>query len=186
MIALDHANPKHRAFSRLAIAQRDIGDARRAIRLIGEVPASQRDQLYEVLLSAAAIFYSRPFVATRQYPAIPRKFTGFDNPTFQTFHDEMISARNRFIAHCDAREIKVHILAKGTQFRGSGNSVYTVAKHATAVGTRRFHPKGIPLFEAVCSFQLERLGEEIARLSNQLFPKKPNQAMQRTAPRSNA
>ena len=55
MIALDEQNRKHRAFSRLAIAQRDIGEARRAIQLIREFNASEREDLYERLISAAVI-----------------------------------------------------------------------------------------------------------------------------------
>jgi hypothetical protein len=42
MIALDEQNRKHRAFSRLAIAQRDLGEARRAIQLISEYNVSVR------------------------------------------------------------------------------------------------------------------------------------------------
>src|SRR5436309_10553193 len=104
MISLDDANAKHRAFCRLAIAQRDIGAARRAIHHIGEMNASGNNDIYEMLLSVAVIFYSRPFVATKEYPGIPSKFTKFDKPAFQTFHDEMISFRNRFVAHCDRRD----------------------------------------------------------------------------------
>ena len=170
MIALDEQNRKHRAFSRLAIAQRDIGEARRAIQLIREFNASEREDLYERLISAAVISYCRPFVATRQYPGIAPKFRRFENRAFQTFHNEMISFRNRFVAHCDTRDIKVQILPKGTQFRGKGNSVYTVARHATSVSTLWFPAKGLSPFEELCSFQLERLGDEIALLSNQLFP----------------
>jgi hypothetical protein len=170
MIPLDDANAKHRAFSRLAIAQRDIGAARRAICHIGELKASERDDIYEMLLTAAVIFYSRPFIATKEYPGIPARFARFDKLAFQTFHDKMISFRNRFVAHCDRRDIKVQILPKGTQFRGRGNSVYTVHRHGTGVTTRSFQSKGLPLFEAVCSFQLKRLGREIDLISHQLFP----------------
>ncbi len=170
MIALDENDPKHRAFSRLAIAQRDIGEARRAIQLIKEFNASERDDLYERLISAAVVSYCRPFVATKQYPGIALKFHTFENRGFQAFHDEMILFRNRFVAHCDARDIKVQILPKGTQFRGKGNSLYTVAKHATSVSTRWFRSKGLPPFEELCVFQLDRLGDEIALLSNRLFP----------------
>jgi hypothetical protein len=161
MIPLDEANPKHRAFSRLVIAQRDIDLAHRAISHIATLKASNMDDIYEMLITAAAILYSRPFIATKAYPRIPAKFARFDKSAFQTFHDEMVSFRNRFVAHCDTRDVKVQILPKGTQFRGSGNSVFTVHKHGTGVTTLRFQPKGLPLFKAVCSFQLARLGKEI-------------------------
>lgn len=172
MIPLDEGNSKHRAFSRLAIAQRDIGEARRAIQLISEYKVSERDDLYERLISAAVISYSRPFITTKQYPGIPRKFGKFQNRACQAFHDELILFRNRFVAHCDSRDIKVQILPKGTQFHGKGNSRYTVARHGTSVSTRWFRAKGILPFNKLCSLQLERLGDEIARLSNELFPTK--------------
>ncbi|MEY2507718.1 MAG: hypothetical protein QOH01_2047 [Verrucomicrobiota bacterium] len=71
MIALDEQNPKHRGFSRLAIAQRDIGEAQRAVQLISEHGAAERSELFERLFSAAVIACARPFIATRQYPGIP-------------------------------------------------------------------------------------------------------------------
>jgi hypothetical protein len=169
MIPLDEAKPRHRAFSRLVIAQRDIDLAHRAISHIEKLKASNMDDICEMLITAAAIFYSRPFIATKAYPRIPAKFATFDKPAFQTFHDEMLSFRNRFVAHCDTRDVKVQILPKGTQFRGSGNSLFTVRRHGTGVTTLRFQPKGLPLFKAVCSFQLARIGEEINSESQELF-----------------
>jgi hypothetical protein len=168
MIPLDETNRKHRAFARLAIAQRDVGAAHRAVCHIEDLKPS--DEVYELLVTAAAILYSRPFVATKAYPGIPSKFARFDKPSFQTFHDEMISFRNRFVAHCDSRDVKVQILPKGTQFRRPGDSLLEVYRHGTSVSTRRFQRKGLPLFKSVCSFQLARLGKHINSLSHQLFP----------------
>jgi hypothetical protein len=170
MIPLDESNPKHRAFARLAIAQRDIGAAQRAIGVIEPPKSPDKYDIYEMLMIAAAILYSRPFIATRPYPGIPAKFATFDKPAFQAFHDQMISYRNRFVAHCDKRDVKVHILPKGTQFRGPGDSTLIVHKHGTGVSTLTFQPKGLPLFKAVCAFQLTRLGKEIALMSHHLFP----------------
>ena len=170
MIRLDDANRKHQAFSRLAIAQRDIGAAERALCQIEDLKPS--DDVYEMLMTAAAILYSRPFIATKAYPGIPAKFARFDKPAFQTFHDEMISFRNRFVAHCDSRDVKVQILPKGTQFRGPGGSFLTVFRHGTSVTTLRFQREGLPLFKSVCSFQLARLGKHINSLSHELFPTK--------------
>ena len=105
MIALDESNRKHCAFARLAIAQRDIGAAQRVICQIEDLNPS--DDVYETLMIAATILYSRPFIGTRVYPGIPAKFARFDKPSFQALHDGMISSRNRFVAHCDRRDVKV-------------------------------------------------------------------------------
>jgi hypothetical protein len=169
-ITLDDQNPKHRRFSRLVVAQRDIGEARRAVHLIAEHHAAEGSELYERLFSAAVIAYARPFIATRQYPGIPRKFSRFQLRSFQTFHDEMIAFRNKFVAHCDAIDVKVEILPKGTQFRRRDGAVFTVARHGTSVSTRWFRAAGLLAFEELCSYHLERLGSEVATLSNQLFP----------------
>ena len=172
MIALDEQNPKHRQLSRLAIAQRDIGEARRAIQLISEHQAIEGSELYERLVSSAVIAYARPFIATRQYPGIAPKFRQFGDRGFQTFRDNTIAFRNKFVAHCDASEVKAQILPKGTQFRRKDGAVFTVARHGTSVSTRWFRAAGLPQFEELCSYQLERLGSEIAALSHQLFPAK--------------
>jgi|SRR5882724_758562 len=172
MITLDEQDPKHRLFSRLAIAQRDIGEARRAIQLIGEHHAAERGELYERLFAAGVIAYARPFIMARGYPALPRKFSRFEHRAFQTFHDELISFRNKFVAHCDAGDVKVQILPKGTQFRRSDGAMFTVARHGTSVSTRWFRADGLLPFEELCAYQLERLSSEIAMLSNQLFPTK--------------
>jgi hypothetical protein len=172
MIALHEQDPKHRLFSRLAIAQRDMGEARLAIQLIREHHANEGSELYDRLFAAAVIAYARPFIAARGYPGIPRKFSKFEHRAFQTFHNELISFRNKFVAHCDAGEVKVQILPKGTQFRRRDGAIFTVARHGTGVSTRWFRAKGLLPFEELCSYQLERLGGEIAVLSNRLFPTK--------------
>ena len=125
--------------------------------------------MYESLFSAAVIAYSRPFIAIKQYPGIPAEFGKFENPGFQTFHDETIAFRNRFVAHCDARDIKVQILPKGIQFRSKDGSLYMVARHATSISTRWFHARGLSYFDELCAYQLERLGSEIDVRSKQLF-----------------
>lgn len=168
MISLDEGNPKHRAFARLAIAQRDIGAAQRALSYIEKLNPSQ--DVYEMLITAAAIQYSRPFIATKAYRGIPGKFARFANPAFQTFHEEMILCRNQFVAHCDSRVVKVEIVPKGTEFRGRDGSLFTVYRHGTKVTTRVFRRDGLLLFKSVCAFQLERLREDINSLSHQLFP----------------
>jgi hypothetical protein len=135
-------------------------------------------------VAAAVVAYARPFVVARRYPGIPRKFSKFEHRAFQTFHDELIAFRNRFVAHCDAEEVKVQILPQGTQFRRHDGATFTVARHGTSVSTRWFRDKGLLPFEELCSYQLERLGHEVAALSNQLFPPRPNQSLQPTAGRS--
>ena len=172
MIALDDQNPKHRQFSRLAIAKRDIGEAQRAIQLISDHQATEGSGLFERLVSAAVVAYARPFIATRQYPGIPRKFHRFENRGYQTFHDELIAFRNKFVAHCDASEVKTQIMPKGTQFRRADGAVFTVARHGTSVSTLWFRAAGLRPFDKLCSFQLERLAEDINALSHQLFPPK--------------
>jgi hypothetical protein len=173
MITLDEQDPKHRLFSRLVVAQRDIGEARRAIQLISKHHAPEGGELYERLFAAAVIAYARPFIVARAYPGIPPKFQKFEDRAFQTFHDEIISFRNKFVAHCDARDVKVQILPKGTQFRRRDGAMFTVARHGTGVSTRWFRAKGLLPFEELCSYQLKRLDREVAALSNQLFPMKP-------------
>jgi len=170
VIALDESNRKHCAFARLAIAQRDIGGAQRIICQIEELNPSH--DVYETLMIAATILYCRPFIGTRAYPGIPAKFARFGKPSFQALHDGMISSRNRFVAHCDRRDVKVQILPKGTQFRAPDGSILTVYRHGTSVSTSTFQRKGLPLFKSVCSFQLERLGKHINAMSHELFPTK--------------
>ena len=169
---LDEQNPTHRLFSRLAIAQRDVGEARRAIQLIREHYATERGELYERLFAAAVVAYVRPFIVSRRYPGIPRKFSTFETRTFQTLHDEMIAFRNKFVAHCDAEEVKVQILPKGTQFRRHDGAIFTAVRHGSSVSKRWFRAEGLLAFEELCSYQLERLGHAIAELSTRLFPPK--------------
>lgn len=169
MIKLDESNRRHRAFARLAIAQRDIGAAQSVINQIEELNPSR--EVYEALMIAGTILYSRPFIGTRAYPPVPAKFARFEKASFQAFHDEMIFSRNRFVAHCDSRDIKVEILPKGTQFMGPGGSILTVYRHGTSVSTRTFQRRGLPLFKSVCSYQLERLAKHINAMSHELFPK---------------
>jgi hypothetical protein len=174
--SLDETNPKHRGFARLAIAQRDIRAAAAAIELATEYSAKEdQRQIYEMLVLTAAILYSRPFVGARRNPAIPGKFSAFDTQALGNLHNDVITFRNRFGAHCDVRDVKVEILTKGTQFRSPDGGIFTVHKHATTVSTRTFSPKGLPLMKELCSFQVSRLSSHIDSMSNRLFPSSGSQ-----------
>jgi hypothetical protein len=170
-ISLDETKPEHRAFARVAIAQRDIRAADTTIQLAKEYSTGNEDrQTYETLMLAAAILYARPFIGAKRNPAVPKRFSRFDDPALQNLHDDIVIFRNRFGAHCDVRNVKVEILVKGTQFRSANGGIFTVNKHATTVSTRTFNPKGLPLMEKLCSLQVRRLSDQIDSMSRHLFP----------------
>lgn len=167
---LDPSNPKHRALSRLILARRDIDEACRVVQHVVNRISSEHDSLLEPLTCAAVIYYARPFIGSRHYPALPDKFARFDCASMKRSHDGLINFRNTCVAHRDADENRVTLVPKGgevTWADGAGKAI--VCEIGDCLDSRHMSLQSFPSFLELCQYQIDRLNAHTKSEKDRLF-----------------
>jgi hypothetical protein len=146
-----------RELFRLTFARSDIRLAKTLCSWLAEHPTGS--DIHSALWTALAVCYARPF-SKNNIGALAGRWQRFDDERLKRTHDTLISARNRDFAHTDkspARAVYVHPPGAMTE-RGSA-----------ATGDIPFAREVLKGVAALCDAQIERLGERIEELVEQLY-----------------
>jgi len=149
---------------RLAVARSDIAVALDAARLVCERVSKMGDSLYVPLFVATVTAYARPFKRSEPYGALPADWSRFSNARSQKLHDDLIEARDTYVAHSDSGSRTVDIIPAGTSFRG-----HRAAGLSVAIKTTWWKVEFFPRIIAHCEDLFGRLDEETERLLHELF-----------------
>jgi hypothetical protein len=171
----DLANPRHRALCRLILARSDIRQARKVAALVIERITSVQDPSFEPLSCACAtvIWYSRPFIASRGNPGIPRSYAEkFPSKADKEIHDFLIEHRNRFEAHRDKDLNEVSLAHKNTTriVSEDGRRIGGLCSHGEFISAEYVKLAAFPRIVQLFDFQLERLKSAIDAEKELLFP----------------
>jgi hypothetical protein len=169
-VTLNWSSPRHGQLARLILAERDFSAALRAVEHVIEHVTDPRDPLLDALECAAAICYARPFLAGRSHARISAKYERFDDDNQKTLHSFILKHRDEYAAHTNDKAHTVSIvLMKGKQAKwNTGHG--TIANHGQSVEFQTLRPEAYPLFKALCEFQLQRIGADIEKEKDELFP----------------
>jgi hypothetical protein len=124
------------------------------------------DNLYEPLFNAIIIAYARPFTRNRPLGRLPAEWSTFSNPGFQETHNELIKARDQFIAHSDEEVRRVEIFPPGSPIRETGLQSGDVG---IAVRTIAFPLSRFQHIRALCHDLGYRLNSRINNLLTELY-----------------
>lgn len=170
MIRLQQNNPRERLLARLILARRDMNDALDYVEFVLQKISSSRDILLEPLSCAAVISYSRPFVGSRRYPALPSRYSSFESQKDLEFHKNVIEFRNNSVAHRDSELNPVFIIPKGAEVSwGDGKYKASLCSPGDSIALRTLSLRVFPRFKGICVFQLERLGDHILSEKDLIF-----------------
>jgi hypothetical protein len=155
------AEPRHHALARLAIAKRDIEQARTMAALVMDTVKTVNDPYFQALSNATVTAYSRPFLQTKTWPGLPQIFSKLTDPHLQAVHDDLVEARNGPGAQKDSdwntdssTPNRLAPFMEGGE-AGAGQQGETVLQ-------RRTLPLScFPLIHQLCSLQIERLRKRI-------------------------
>jgi hypothetical protein len=103
---------------KLIVALKDIVAARHACAMFGQMVDSVGNDLYQPLLHAVVICYSKPFVENKGLGPLPGRWRKFANPDWQHSHDQLLEMRHKLIAHNDLDTVTVQIIPPGVGFYG--------------------------------------------------------------------
>lgn len=105
---------RRKSLARLIIAASDIRKAISASKQFKNNIKSTRHPLFETLQEATIIAYSRPFTANEGYGQLPSKYYKYQLKKHRQLHREVLTRRNRFVAHSDGDVRDVLIFSKGS------------------------------------------------------------------------
>ncbi len=105
---------------RLLIARSDMHASLNACNLILNNIKSIKDENLYPLTTSVVVCYSRPFTANKPYGALPKRWSKFDNPKYQTTHDRLLQARHELFAHSDMNVRKAQIVPQNVSFAMEG------------------------------------------------------------------
>lgn len=147
------AEPRHRALARLAIAKRDIEQARTMAVLVMDRIKTVDDPYFQPLFCAMVESYSRPFAQVQNSPGLPHSFSKFGDAHLRAAHDSLLQHSCECTAHANAgwncrseEEGSLACTLKGIGFEPSGGTLPLNA---------------FPLIHQLCSIQIERLRQRI-------------------------
>lgn len=146
------AEPRHRALARLAIAKRDIEQARTMAALVMDTIKTVDDPYFQALFCAMVESYSRPFAQVQNSPGLPRSFSKFSDSRFQTAHNSLLQHLCECTAHANTGWDQG---AEGEKALAGSAAVET----DTNAGTPPL--SSFPLVHQLCSLQIERLRQRI-------------------------
>ena len=192
---------------RLISARADLDYATEAYHLLQGIDLAPLR--YHVFVSLV-LAYCRPFTESQgigslrcEYPDYP----DFEDIEMNERHQRMWDIRNRFLGHSSIHGTKAFLLAPGAKSPANGE---IVSSHHYAVAKRQFlRPEFIQWLAPVIDALANRISSDLKAACVEIgsaylspgeiveldkthedftwnIPQKPNQAMQRTAPRSDA
>jgi hypothetical protein len=170
MMPLDKSDPRQRQLGRLILAKADIKQARNATHLLISNTEKFETVVGTALKCSIVICYSRPFIARKEFPAIPDKFKKFTDKNLQDLHNLLIEQRNCYDAHRDEDLNAVSIIRRGSKVTwDAGRQHGALAKHGTSIRSRAIYKPAFEEAVRLFDFQLDRLESAISSQLTKLF-----------------
>jgi len=115
---------KKKQFYKYAVALTDIRAALASCEMIINDYDNLLNKNYDLFISlhtSIIVNYAKPFTDNKPLGRLPKKFSSFQDSTYQEMHKQLIDLRNQFVAHSDYNMRKVHIYPKNTQLMKTGH-----------------------------------------------------------------
>lgn len=135
----------------LAIARSDIEETMAICRLFILRVKSVRNKLYDPLLTAIIVCYSRVFLKNRPFGVLPKKWGRFASPILQQTHNTILEQRKKAIAHSDLEFRRVLIVPTYNPSDPMG----------IIISGSVLHPNIVPEILGLCTDLKSRLDTEI-------------------------
>lgn len=162
---------RKQALYKIAVAVSDVGAALEACRMLRTLPGGMNNfRLYDALSCAMIVCYARPFKRSKPLGKLPDEWTKFSRSDFQDAHDDLIDARDRFIAHSDMSIRQVSICGPGTR---AGQTELFIGRDpgdiGVAISTQCFGPERLEVIEATIFDLGVRLEEAKQQALDELY-----------------
>jgi hypothetical protein len=104
---------------KLAVARFDIVEAHLACQTMIDEVTYMDDSLYYPLFVTVVVCYARPFTRNNVYGRLGNTWARFPDEILKGMHEQLLDARNHFVAHSDANARRTTILPDGYTYPGA-------------------------------------------------------------------
>ena len=155
-----------RALQRLTLAQTAFRQARALAEHMRKLELDPREEVASAMMAGIVVSYVRPFIRSDGIGPLPRRYTEFDEGSpFAFVHKTMLEARHWVYAHRDHQNAPN--LAGGHVSREVVSQVVVTLRrdgYSVSINEPQVSPKQLVNFQALCSFQHNRINEEVGDL----------------------
>ncbi len=152
-----------RALQRLTLAQTAFRQARRLAEHMDKLALDPREEIASAMMAGIVVSYVRPFVRSDGIGPLPKRYSEFeDGSPFAFIHKTMIEARHWVYAHRDHQNAPN--LGGGHVSRDVVSEVVLHLRrdgYSVSINEPQISPKQLVNFQALCSFQHNRINEEV-------------------------
>jgi len=153
----------HKDFYKLAIALKDISDAKAILELIAERSLSYMDSLYQPLSNGFVVCYSKPFLHNKPFGKLESKWKAYKTTELLNAHKEILKLRNKLAAHSDASSHTAMFFSPGTIRAGKEDSMSLLINDELefAISTKLLNIDKLEVYHSMCSNLQDRLMNEV-------------------------
>jgi hypothetical protein len=162
-----------RTLHRLTLAQTAFRQAKKLCEHLDKLNLEPYDEMASSMMSGIVVCYVRPFLRNDGIGSLPKKYSTFENSSpFKKIHDILMEARHWVYAHRD--NINAPNLAGGNVAEDVvGEVIMTLKKdgYSVSINEPQISSKQLKNFIALCSFQHNRINEDVGDLIIYLMEK---------------
>ncbi|MDQ8179185.1 hypothetical protein [Pelagicoccus sp. SDUM812005] len=137
------------------------------------INCKKNETLKRHLVSAAVIYYSRPFSSGRNWTKISSTWEKFEKEVYRNLHKSINKWRNTFVAHTDDELHELEFIKKGSVvsfISKEGKHIEkTASTHGELLRIPDFDFQKLEDFLSLCRFQIDRMNRKIREEKNKLF-----------------
>jgi len=155
-----------RALQRLTLAQTAFRQAKALCEHMEQLQLEPHQEIASAMMAGIVVSYVRPFVRNDGIGQLPKRYSEFENGSpFEKIHNTMLEARHWVYAHRDNQNAPNLVGGDVSQDIVS-EVVLTLRRdgYSVSINEPQISPKQLVNFRALCSFQHNRINEEVGDL----------------------
>ena len=157
---------KKRVLQRLTLAQTAFRQARLLCEHMEQIKVESHEEITSAMMAGVVVSYVRPFIRNDGIGPLPKKYSEFEEGSpYKAVHNTMLEARHWVYAHRDICNAPNLAGSKVTEEIVS-EIILTLRKdgYSVSINEPQILVKQLPKFRSLCSFQNNRINEEVGEL----------------------
>jgi|SRR3989344_7020879 len=155
-----------RALQRLTLAQTAFRQARALCEHMEKLKLEPHEEIASAMMAGIVVSYVRPFVRNDGIGHLPRRYSEFEKGSpFEKIHNTMLEARHWVYAHRDHQNAP-NLGGSSVSHDVISEVIITLRRdgYSVSINEPQISTKQLVNFQALCSFQHNRINEEVGDL----------------------
>lgn len=155
-----------RALQRFTLAQTAFRQVRALCEHMEQLKLDPHEEIASAMMAGIVVTYVRPFIRSDGIGHLPKRYSEFDKDSpFENIHKTMLEARHWVYAHRDHKNAPN--LGDGNVSQNIVSEVVLTSRrdgYSVSINEPQISPKQLMNFKALCTFQHNRINEEVGDL----------------------